>query len=214
MSCGGRYSYIPIQQRIEKLGLGEENVQGSDQKEGNSRSGRWTQLDLTQGSLLSTNRWDYPRVLPESCPTLQGRVRVGALSQVGHICYTPVAYAITIGPNYITRGCRGLCKAGCAGRGGGGGGLCLSKRVLPWTPRHRAFPTPTPSPAATLGPKATPATSAAAATTARTAARAAAGARVAAGAGLPARAGPPARARQATAAYLATRARVQALAHQ
>lgn len=34
------------------------------------------------------------------------------MSLLGHICYTPVACAITIGPNYITGGCQASIKLG------------------------------------------------------------------------------------------------------
>lgn len=145
----------------------------------------WTQFDLTQWSLLLTNnRWNYPQKATES-PILGVRVRGRGLCD------------ITIVPNYITKGCPGLCKAGCARREGRGGGFCPSKYSLPWTPRHRTFPSPT----ATLSPKATAATTVTTATTAQTAVRVAAVAKAVARA--------PVRARPATAAHLAITAGVQ-----
>ncbi|VCX31062.1 unnamed protein product, partial [Gulo gulo] len=136
---GARHSYCPRSTDREP-GRGEANAQVSDQRKGR-RSGTWAQRHLAHGSLLLTGRWDSPRLPLQAAPPW-------GLSQPGHVCYTPLTCAITISPDYITRGRRGLCQAGWAARGGGGG-LCPSQRGLPWTPRRRAFPTPTPSPIAT-----------------------------------------------------------------
>lgn len=119
---------MPRSTKAGKLGL-ERQMPGGKRSEGKAAAGPG--VGPAPPDLRGCSQ---PTDTPfESCPTLCVRMRAeGIVSRwATSVTYPPVAGAITIGPNYITRGCQGLCEAGSARRGGGGGGPCPSKRGRP-----------------------------------------------------------------------------------
>ena len=119
---------MPHSTKAGKLGL-ERWVPGGKRSEGKAAAGPG--VGPAPPNLRGCSQ---PTDTPfESCPTLHVRMRAEGFVPrwATSVTYPPVAGAITIGPNYITRGCQGLCEAGSARSGGGGGGPCPSKRGRP-----------------------------------------------------------------------------------